>query len=543
LNKTIALLRRKNKAMANRAKSMQQIRQILQQYLEGSSIRQLVRQTGYSRNTIRGYLQRWTSLGLDSETLAQLDDSALGSLMLSESKITAGRLERKQRLESQLSHYARELKRAGVTRLLLWQEYRSEDSEGYGYTRFCDVLKAYLERSDAVMHFEHKAGERMMIDFAGKTLHYVDAQTGEQIECQVFVAVLPCSGYCYVEAVSTQNIGDFVQCIANSFHWFEGVPQSVLCDNLRSGVKRSDRYEPQFTNLLEQLGLYYNCAFMATRVRRPRDKASVERHVQIIYQRVYAPLRDSVFISLQELNAAIRERLRVHHTLEFQGRSGENRERLFREVEQPKLQALPAGVFEVKYTVSAKVQRNCHVMLGQDRHYYSVPWQHIGQQATLVYTAATVEVYLGPRRIAMHRRSLRLYGYTTIAKHLPPAHQHYLEQKSYTAQYFTWQASRIGLHCLAVVEYILSAKIFHEQAYNSCLGLLRLSGKYGEERLELACRRAMKTRHPNYSIVHNILRNGTDALEKAQDEAAAGVSLTPTVHENVRGQEAYRNNL
>jgi len=482
---------------------MRQIRQILQQHLQGISTRQIVKRTSFSRNTVRGYLHRWASLGLTAASLEGLDDAALGSLILGDAAPEVPRTERQRRLEEQLPGFARELKRVGVSRQLLWGEYRAKDPEGYGYTQFCTSLKAYRERNDAVMHFEHKAGEQLMIDFAGKTLFYVDPSTGERIDCQVFVAVLPCSGYCYVEAVPTQRIGDFVQCIANSFSWFGGVPRSVLCDNLRSGVRRSDRYEPQFTDLLEQLGVHYGCAFMAARVRRPRDKASVERHVQIIYQRVYAPLRDEAFTSLRALNEAIRERLRVHHSRAFQGRPGEHREQLFREVEQPRLLALPAGIFEVKQTVSAKVQRNCHVMLGQDRHFYSVPWKYIGKQVTVVYTSATVEIYLGPERIALHQRRQHAYGYTTVGGHLPPAHQHYLEQRGYTAQYFTGQAAKAGPHCLGVVEYILSAKIFHEQAYNSCLGLLRLGGKYGEERLELACRRAMKTRHPNYTLVHN----------------------------------------
>lgn len=272
--------------MSNRPKTMRQIRQILQLHEQGVSIRQAVKRTGFSRNTIRGYLSRWVELGLSKETLDNLDDAALGSLMLGEEKGVNPLKERQWRLKEQLPDFAKELKRPGVTRQLLWQEYQSKDPEGYGYTRFCAYLGAHLHRSDAVMHFEHKAGEKLMIDFAGKPLFYVDPNTGEQMECQIFVAVLPCSGYCYVEAVPTQRIGDFVQCIAHSFSWFGGVPRSVLCDNLRSGVKRSDRYEPQFTDLLEQLGVHYDCTFMATRVARPRDKASVERHVQIIYQRV-----------------------------------------------------------------------------------------------------------------------------------------------------------------------------------------------------------------------------------------------------------------
>lgn len=521
---------------------MRQIRQILQLHTQGTAIRQIVKRTGFSRNTIRGYLTRWVSLGLAATPLDQLDDAALGALILGEGPVGVPRTERQRRLGEQLPDFARELKRTGVTRQLLWQEYRNKDPEGYGYTQFCNSLGAYLQRSDAVMHFEHKAGEQLMIDFAGKTLFYVDPTTGEQVDCQVFVAVLPCSGYCYVEAVPTQQIGDFVQCIANSFSWFGGVPQSVLCDNLRSGVKRSDRYEPQFTDLAEQLGEHYGCTFMATRVRRPRDKASVERHVQIVYQRVYAPLRDEVFTSLRALNEGIRERLRMHHSLAFQGRRGENREQLFRQVEQPSLAALPATAFEIKHTITAKVQRNCHIMLGQDRHFYSIPWEYIGKKVTVVYTSTTVEAYLGTVRLALHQRRRQPFGYTTVALHLPPAHQHYLEQKSYTAQYFTSQADRVGPHCLSVIEYILSAKIFHEQAYNSCLGLLRLGRKYGEDRLELACRRAMKTRHPSYTVVHNILRNGTDALEKEQNLTGAGTCVTPSGHENLRGPEAYRPN-
>lgn len=220
---------------------------------------------------------------------------------------------------------------------------------------------------------------------------------------------------------------------------------------------------------------------------------------------------------------------------------------MFREVEQPSLLALPAQEFEIKHTVSAKVQRNCHVMLGQDRHFYSVPWAHIGQQVTVVYTSATVEVYHGQVRIALHQRRMQLYGYTTLGGHLPPAHQYYLEQKSYTAGYFTGVAAKIGPHCLAVTQHILGARIFQEQAYNSCLGLLRLGPKYGEERLELACRRAMKTQSPSYTIVHNILHNHTDILEKEQSlsrfigEVSEGhLSISPAGHHNLRGPEAYR---
>ncbi|TAK34894.1 MAG: IS21 family transposase [Saprospiraceae bacterium] len=292
--------------MSNQPKSMRQIRHILQLQAQGASIRQTVKRTGYSRNTIRDYLGRWASLGLAIETINHLDYEALGSLLLGEQKAAIPRTERQRQLVEKLPHFTKELKRLGVTRQLLWQEYRAKDPEDFGYTQFCAHLGAHLHRSDAVMHFEHKAGEEMMIDFAGKTSFYVDPDTGECMDCQVFVAVLPCSGYCYVKAVPTQRIGDFVHCIANRFSWLGGVPRSVTCDNLRSGVKCPDRYEPKFTDLKEQLSVHYGCTFMATLVARPRDKALVERHVQIVYQRVYAPLQDVTYTSLRGLNEAIK---------------------------------------------------------------------------------------------------------------------------------------------------------------------------------------------------------------------------------------------
>ena len=524
--------------MANTTKNMQQIRHILQLRAQGVSIREIRNATGVSRPTIRIYLDRWEAMGLPWEQLSVLDDEALGIILYQEVQTGVDR-DRLEDLQERIPKMLRELSKTGVTRRLLWHEYRLQHPEGYGYTQFCEYLGVAAHRGKAVMHFEHKAGERLMIDFAGKKLHYVDFDTGEQITCEVFVAVLPFSGYCYVEAVHSQRLEDFLGAIANAFAYLGGVPRSALIDNLKSGVIKPDRYEPTLTDLLEQLSVHYGCTFMATRVAKPRDKASVERLVQIVYQRVYAPLRNETFTSLKGLNDGISGRLLAHHALPFQQRRDECRQSLFDTLERPTLLSLPASAFEVKHTARYKVQQNYHVQLGRDRHFYSVPHEHIGKQVQVIYTRNTVEIYDGHRRIAFHQRDRRANAYTTVAEHMPPNHQHHAKIKGYSAQYFLEKARKTGPACLEVTTRILEAKIFQQQTYLSCLGLLRLADKYSHERLEHACLRALRAHKATYGMVTNILRHNLDQLEIRSDPNNH-ISETPTHHQNLRGPEAFR---
>ena len=524
--------------MANTTKNMQQIRHILQLRAQGVSIREIRNATGVSRPTIRVYLNRWEAMGLPWNQLSALDDEALGTILYQEAQ-TGVEPERLADLQGRIPEMLRDLSKTGVTRQLLWQEYRLRRPDGYGYTQFCQYLGEAAHRGRAVMHLEHKAGEQLMIDFAGKKLHYVDAQSGEQIACEVFVAVLPFSGYCYVEAVRSQRLEDFLGAIANAFAYLGGVPRSALIDNLKSGVIKPDRYEPTLTDLLEQLSAHYGCTFMATRVAKPRDKASVERLVQIVYQRVYAPLRNETFTGQQGLNDAIWGRLPVHHALPFQQRRDECRQSLFDALERPALLPLPAAAFEVKHGARYKVQRNYHVQLGCDRHFYSVPHEHIGKQVQVVYTRDTVEIYDGHWRIAFHRRDRRANAYTTVAEHMPPNHRHYAKIKGYSAQYFLERARKTGPACLDVATRILDAKIFQQQTYLSCLGLLRLADKYSHERLERACARALRAHKATYGMVANILGHNLDQLEIPPDPNNH-ISETPTRHQNLRGPDAFQ---
>lgn len=523
--------------MANHTKNMQQVRHILQLIAQGSSLRFIEKTVGIYRPTLRIYLERWKASGLSWEQLFTLDDDALGALVYNETPIKVD--PRLKDLQDRLPDLVRELGKIGVTRHTLWEEYIKENPAGYRYAQFCEHLRSYRQRSGAVMHFEHKAAERVMIDFAGKKLYYVDVETGEQVGCEVFVAVLPYSGYCYVEAVPSQKMEDFLGAIAATFAYFGGVPQAALIDNLKSGVVKPDRYEPSFTDLLEQLSAHYSCTFMATRVVKPRDKAMVERYVQIVYQRVHAPLRNETFTTLEALNMAIRQRLTLHHALAFQQKSDQCRQSLFDADEQPLLRPLPPTPFEIKYSAQYKVQRNYHVQLGRDRHFYSVPFEHIGKSVQVIYTRHTVEIYDGHTRIAFHKRDRRPNGYTTIAEHRPPNHQHYAQIKGYTAEYFMGQARKIGPACTAVTELILDAKIFREQTYNSCLGLLRLAKKFSDERLERACQRALRAQKPTYMMVNNILCHNLDEQEKSPDPKNQ-ISQTPANHPNLRGPDAFQ---
>lgn len=518
--------------MAQQPISMNQIRRIVQLLQAGTSVRSIAKQCRISRNTVRCYKERINSAG-KLEDLLLMSETELSALVYEPAETGNEPTERYDVLDKLLPVVAKELQRTGVTRDLLWQEYKVLHPQGYGYTQFCHYLSLHIESKDTVMHFFHRMGEKMMVDFAGKTMSYVD-ENAEIINCQVFVAVLPYSGYSYVEAVHSQKQEDFVRCLENALAWMGGVPQCILSDNLKSSVKRSNRYEPQFTDLMEQFSVHYNTAVMAARVEKPRDKASVEKAVHLAYQRVYAPLRDQHFRSLKELNHAIKEQMNLHHLRPFRN-SGQTRKELF-EQEYVHLKPLPASSLEIKQRVSAKVQKNYHVILGEDRHYYSVPHNQVGKQVQIVYTSSAVEIYHEHERIAIHNRHIKQYGYTTHPEHMPANHRHYTVMKGWDADYFKDQAKKISPDVLEIIDRILQSRQFCEQAYNACLGILRLEKKYGSSRLTAACTLALQGRSVSYKFINNILKNNTD-IRLSQSPTL--FSLPPD-HSNLRGAQQYQ---
>ena len=513
---------------------MQKIRMILQMKLRGLSDRKIAKATGISRNTVSGYLQRIGGVEIDYEQFLQLSDTELAELTFSPTESQTPADLRKVTLWERLENISAELGKTGVTRLILWQEYMRDHADGYSYTQFCEHLNLYLKKKNVVMHFEHKAGEVMMIDFAGDKLSYVDRESGELTRCEVLVCVLPHSGFTYVVALPSQQQEDFCGGIADALRFFGGVPRSILCDNLKSGIIRSDRYEPKINALLEQLSLHYGTTVMATRPGKPRDKASVEGAVLNAYRRIYAPLRHREFDSLPSLNAGIAEQLEVLNTTAFKGKNY-SRMDVFMQREKETLAALPSTAFEIKKTTLVKVLMNYHVCLGEDKHFYSVPFEYTGKQAVVHYTASSVEVYVDHKRIASHKRIRKAHQYTTWKEHMPEEHSRYQDTRGWDADYFLEKAHIIGPFTHAAVTQILQSRIFVQQAFNSCKGILRLAKQYGNERLEQACKIAQSAPSITYRFLDNILKNRTDLQPPKKQQPDLF-----TDHENLRGPGYYQ---
>lgn len=515
---------------------MHQIKRVIELHLQGRSIRHIGRLTGISRNTIRDYLRRIALSGRNLEELLKLEDEVLAGIAQVDSieKNRAGRIadDRYGSIERRLDYYKTELSRRGVTRQLLWQEYRNDYPDGYSYSQFCEHLGRHLKREQAVMHFNHRPGEQLQADFAGDKLGYVDRSTGEWIACESLICAMRFSHYLYVEALRSQQQPELVKGLVNTFNYLGGVPESTKFDNTKTAVTRASRYEPTFTEAMELLAAHYGTTILAARVRSPRDKPSVEKGVSVAYNQIYGPLRDRIFYSLEELNAAIRQQLEIVNSRPFQKKTGSRKE-LFETHERPRLKDLPCDPYLLKYVTEGKVQRNYHVILGEDRHQYSVPYTLIGKRLKIIYTTDTVEVYDGLSRVAVHKRNYQKNGYTTLSEHMPEKHRHYARQKGWNAEYFEQQASAVGQATLRVVQRILQSRNFYEQTYNSCLGILRLGSQYGHQRLESACQRVQDAPLVNYGMVANILK-------RHLDQTPTGPELFTPPHEQIRGPESYQ---
>lgn len=518
--------------MANKVKGMLQIRRILQLLEESRSKRSISRDMGISRNTVDYYEQRVKVSGLTLAQLLLLKDGELAQFIYN-SGTTQAANSRQTEFNSQLDHYLKELTRTGVTRQLLWQEYILSHPEGYAYTQFCERLNQGKRLRTVVMHLDHQPGEKMEVDFAGKKLSYIDPVGKIKIECPVLICVLPYSGLTYVEALSNATQENVYNSLSRAFRYFQGVTQSVLSDNMRQYVIKSNRYEPAFNDLAEQWSVHYNTTLTATRVVKPRDKATVEKHVHISYLRVFAPLRNIVFGSLDALNIGIMDCLQKHNNTPMQHTKISRRERFVAQ-EKSSLKPLPASNFIVRYRVKAKVQRNYHVILGEDMHQYSVPYIHVGKEVQIVYDLHEVEVFLDMQRIALHARTCRRNGYSTKEEHMPEKHLRYKETKGWDGDYFLAQAVKVGVNTQSVVARLLAKNQFPAQTYNSCLGIFSLGKKYGNDRLESACKLAMTAPFTTYQIISNILKNNRDKEEIPEP------TLSFPTHENIRGKEEYQ---
>jgi transposase len=520
--------------MANKAKSMLQVRRILQLLSDGHSKREASRQTGTSRNTIDSYELRFQGSGKNYDELLQLPDTDLAELVYTKEAVKKSDPRRKY-LNEHLDYFINELSRTGVTRELLWDEYRQSAPESYSYSQFCDLLSKHSYKKSPVYHNTYIPGELVEIDFAGKKMSYVDLSTGEVVECPVLVCTLPYSSFSYIEPLASGKLDNLVPAMNRAVEYFGGVPKVTLTDNMKQIVSQTNRYEPSFTLLAEQWSVHYNTCLKATRPAKPKDKPSVEKSVHLSYQRIYARMRNETFYSLDELRARVRELLEEFNDRVMFKQGVSRREKYISE-EKHLLRELPDEPFMLKSLTKAKVKPNYHVILGEDWHQYSVPHQYLGQKVTIVYDEQVVEVFIdNMKRIAVHRRDYRRNGYTTLPEHMPESHLKYKEQKGWNEDDFIIKASRIGEQTKIAINKLLGAKAFIEQTYDGCLGVLRLADKYGNDRLEAACRRANTGSRINYKILHNILKNNLDKIPVEKIE----LTLFIPKHDNIRGSEAY----
>lgn len=513
-------------------KRMDQIINILKTYEETGSIKGTARRHNVSKNTVRGYLRLAAAYDADLSLVLQLQTDELRKVLYPEKVLPM--VDRKAAFDSKVDYWIKELGRVGVNRQLLYEEYKREYPDGYGSSQFYAYLAREIGRRDLTIAIKHKPGEKLQIDFAGNTFPWVDAETGEVRKAQVLIGVMPYSQHTFAIALPSQCTADFVHGINEILRFFGGLPKVILSDNLKAFVIKSDRYDPDFNDICVQLAAHYHIDIEAARVRKPKDKASVENSVRTSYTRLYAPLRNQVFHSLAEINIGLREQVEAHQNRSFQKREG-SRLSYFTEFELPLLAPLPTVLFLLKKTVRAKVQRNYHVMLGECKNFYSVPFQYVGDQATVIYSRDTVEIFVGSNRVATHSRlpTGARYHYKTDSTHLPRKHEEWLKTEGYDAAYFRSWARKIGPGTEWAINQILLTKIHEPQSYRSCLGTLALAKKYGDDRLENAAIRCQTAGKATYGMLRNILDKGLDQQASQPD------LFNPPKHDNIRGPAAY----
>lgn len=515
--------------MPNKTIDMSRIRQLLRLHSLGYGKKTISAQTGIARNTVKKYLLQFVSLRLTFEHIDKLNDHELEQLFVEKGKEEPLISDRFRTLEALLPQLEKQLKRKGVTRLSLWEQYKQKHPDGYCRAHFNNLLQDFIGRSQPVMHMEHKAGDKLFIDFAGDKLHITDIETGEIKAVEVFVAILGCSQLTYVEAVWSQKKEDLIKVCENTFHYIGGTPKAVVPDNLRSAVAQSHRYEPKINEAFAAFAEHYNVVVLPTRVYRPKDKALVEGAVKLIYRSIYARINEQVYTSLEDLNAAIWSALEVHNNTPFRYRDYSRRQQ-FEELERTVLTPLPAYRYEIKQQAMVTVMKNGYISLKADKNYYSVPYKYIGKRVKLLYTSTQIEVYFRYECIAVHPRNTRKYLYTTQQEHLASFHRF---QSEWSAEWFITQAEKISMEVAEYITRLIDSRPHPEQAYKSCSGILRFV-KFGNDRLTKACRRAAGYGNYSYRMIEDILIRNLDQHE--EDEPTAGMPH----HQNIRGNSYYQ---
>jgi len=508
------------------------IRQIIISHLDGESNRQIAKTLGIHRNTINTYIQHITSCDWPMEELLKMSDAALRNLFPTLTTIKNPRYD-------ELMVYFEQIKMAkehpGFTFLIHYNEYKEQAKEPYSYTQFMEHYKRRYANEKGSGKLNHEAGKELFVDFAGKKLHIVNRETGEKIPVEVFVAIFPHSGYTYVRACMSQKREDFIESMTHALSFFQGVPKAIVSDNLKTAVTRASKYEPVINKTFKDFARHYNCVINPTRTYSAQDKALVENAVNLSYQRIYYPIREMTFFSLEDLNKTILSFLDRYNDLLFQ-RKDTSRKELFQSVERQYLKSLPSSRYELKDYRRAKVQKIGYVYFSPDKTYYSVPYRYIGKRTQVEYTKSRVEVYYNHERIAIHQRDPTKGSYITQKDHLSSTHRAYSE---WSPEYFKNLARKHGEYVLAVVKGFLQENDYPEVAYKRAMGVIQLHKTYGSERLNNACKRAYSGEVYSYKMICNILKTKLDTQQLNLDGLHDDLPHIPQ-HENIRGANHYQ---
>ncbi len=512
--------------MAKARLSMRKIRQVLRLRWElGLSARKVAQSLSVGHSTVLEYEGRARRAGLTWPLDPKTDDAELERLLYPPPEPRS--------VVRPIPNWAevwRELRgHKGVTLQLLWLEYKNEHPHGYQYSQYCERYRRWRDRVDVVMRQSYRAGEKCFCDWAGIGVEIVDAATGEIREAPVFVGALGASNYFYVEATEDKTLKSWIGVHIGMLEYFGGSVELLVPDNEKTAATEADYYEPVLNETYHEMAAHYGASVLPTRPRHPRDKSKVETSVQIAERWILAPLRHQTFFSVQEANQAIWALLEEALDRPFQALPGTRRE-LFETLERPALRPLPTRRYEIGYWKKVTAGIDYHVKVAD--HFYSVPYQLARKRMEARYTATTVEVFYGGRRVAAHMRSYKKGGFTTIAEHMPAAHRRHME---WSPDRLVRWGSKIGEQTARMVSGLMETRPHPEQGYRSCLGLLKLERRYGAQRLEAACQRALKAGACSYRSVNSILKTGLDRQQEGEPTQLA----LPATHGNLRGAEYY----
>jgi transposase len=505
---------------------MRKVREILRLHFEAHlSERQISKICLVGKGTVRRYLKRLEAAGLSWPLPADLDEAALEKkLFPPPPPPSAG-----ERPAPDCAQIHKELKSPNVTLQLLWEEYKQVHPDGYNYSWYCELYREWARHVDIVLRQEHHAGEKMFVDHAGQTVPVIDRATGETRDTYVFVAVLGASNYTYAEATWTRGLWDWIGSHVRTFEFFRGCTRLVVPDNWRSGVKQACYYEPELNRTYNDMAIHYGVGILPARPYRARDKAKAEQGVQVVQRWILAALRKRRFFSLTEVNEAIAELLEKLNRRPFRKLPG-SRVELYNTIDLPALRPLPLTPYLFAEWKKARVSIDYHVDL--ERHYYSVPYQLVGKQVEIRYTASLVEVLYQGNRVASHQRNHRAGAHTTNTEHRPKSHQRYL---AWTPSRIIDWAATVGPFTARLAESIMAERPHPEQGFRSCMGLIALGRRYGNDRLEAASTRAVRLKAHRYQSVKSILSKGLD--QQPLPELTAPPS--PVEHDNIRGPGYY----